>query len=189
MSLMDMVYRFMRLHEETLPSMEIPQVRFIHSGLALIHGADGKTVKAALLEEVIDSAQGLPQVCSQPFHHPLPESSDPDYTLACFLCFAQHVQWTKTGGIVFLSDFQGGNDLLTDPQIMTHPSLNAQFSQGNVGAAFRAFPDEHECNQFVDISHFRPQKPSKRILVLDTHPLAPATALLYHDFSFIHLRY
>ncbi|KAF8574738.1 hypothetical protein K439DRAFT_1266835, partial [Ramaria rubella] len=119
MSLMDMVYRFMRLHEvrqpETMVSMNIllltlinSQVRFIHSGLALIHGADGKTAKAALLEEVVDSAQGdFRKFVHNRSATPLPESSDPDYTLTCFLCFAQHVQWTKTRGMAFLLDFQG----------------------------------------------------------------------------------
>jgi hypothetical protein len=59
--------------------------------------------------------------------------------IAEFLCFAQHVQWTKTGTLAFLSDFQGmyviytyvyvekynvekgSGELLTDPQVMTHP--------------------------------------------------------------------
>ncbi|KAF8585020.1 hypothetical protein K439DRAFT_1616237 [Ramaria rubella] len=108
------------------------QIHFIHGGLALIHSADGKMARAALLEEVIDSAQG--DFCK--FIHngaatPLPPTSDPDYTLYVL---------SKTGGLTFLSNLQGGDDLLSDPQIMTHLV--------NVSAAFCAFLDEHECNHF-----------------------------------------
>jgi hypothetical protein len=61
-----------------------------------------------------------------------------------FLTFTQHVQWTATKGMIFISDYQGqpeprclslrsllmlklslayagGRSLLTDPQIMTSP--------------------------------------------------------------------
>lgn len=61
-----------------------------------------------------------------------------------FLSFAQHVQWVKTDGMAYIADFQGenslraesmwsyyclvsnsnligGNTMLTDPQIITHP--------------------------------------------------------------------
>ncbi|KAL4062911.1 hypothetical protein J3A83DRAFT_4380486 [Scleroderma citrinum] len=38
-----------------------------------------------------------------------------------FLAFTQHVQYIKTGGQVYISDYQGSRSLLTDPQILTHP--------------------------------------------------------------------
>jgi len=53
--------------------------------------------------------------------------------------------WTKTRGLAYVSDFQGGTSLLSDPQIMTHPALSAIFSQGNVGEVFMVFPTQHIC--------------------------------------------
>ncbi|KAJ7588447.1 hypothetical protein C8J56DRAFT_1080475 [Mycena floridula] len=44
---------------------------------------------------------------------------DEGYDIAAFLCFCQHVQYLKTDGLAYLSDYQGAGDLLTDPQIMT----------------------------------------------------------------------
>ncbi|KAJ6607727.1 hypothetical protein B0H10DRAFT_2439417 [Mycena sp. CBHHK59/15] len=41
--------------------------------------------------------------------------------LAEFLAFTQHVQYYKSGGMVYLLDLQGTVGLLTDPQIMTAP--------------------------------------------------------------------
>ncbi|KAF8584519.1 hypothetical protein K439DRAFT_1345786, partial [Ramaria rubella] len=158
-SLMDMVYRFMRNHQakqpETTPGIQIPNVCFVHSGLALIHGADGKTAKAALLEEVIDTTYGdFHKFIHNGLATPLLPPSDPDYMLASFLSFAQHIQWTKTGGLAFILDFQG--EITVFVQIC---GLNAQFSQGNVGAVFRAFPEEHECNSFCN--HFSLSPPDE----------------------------
>ncbi|KAH9846080.1 hypothetical protein C2E23DRAFT_908040 [Lenzites betulinus] len=36
-----------------------------------------------------------------------------------FLVFCQHVQYQETKGMVFVSDFQGGDTLLSDPQLLT----------------------------------------------------------------------
>ena len=39
-------------------------------------------------------------------------SDDPDYQLAQFLMFIQHVQYAITGGIAYVSDFQGNVPVL-----------------------------------------------------------------------------
>ncbi|KXN82716.1 hypothetical protein AN958_02229 [Leucoagaricus sp. SymC.cos] len=73
------------------------------------------------------------------------------YKIAEFLCFMQHVQWVKTNGIAFMSDFQGGKTLLTDPQIMTHlEKLSGTFCEGNLKVAFHQFPCQHECNKYCE---------------------------------------
>lgn len=46
---------------------------------------------------------------------------DPEYDTALFLCACQHLQYDKTQGVAFVSDFQGCGELLTDAQIMTSP--------------------------------------------------------------------
>ncbi|CAK5283906.1 unnamed protein product, partial [Mycena citricolor] len=45
----------------------------------------------------------------------------PLFYMADILCFTQHVQYEKSGGLVFISDYQGSKLLLSDPQIMTSP--------------------------------------------------------------------
>ena len=52
----------------------------------------------------------------------LPPTATPKaYEIAEFLVFAQHVQWEKTCGLAFTSDYQGGGDILTDLQITSNP--------------------------------------------------------------------
>ncbi|KZT62641.1 hypothetical protein CALCODRAFT_505414 [Calocera cornea HHB12733] len=41
--------------------------------------------------------------------------------IASFLTFTQHLQYDRTGGSIYVSDYQGAGELLTDPQIMTTP--------------------------------------------------------------------
>ncbi|KAF8580165.1 hypothetical protein K439DRAFT_1521219, partial [Ramaria rubella] len=128
------------------------QVHFVKAGVAISRNANGKPMKAVLIEELIDTDQED----FRKFVHngsvlPLPTAMDPDYELTCFLCFAQHVQWTKTGRLAFSRISKtavGSAQFLSDPQITTHLILNAWFSQGNLTAAFRAFPNQHQCNHF-----------------------------------------
>lgn len=57
----------------------------------------------------------FPQSC-------LHETDPPEaHEIAEFLVFAQHVQWEKTSGLAFTSDYQGAGDVLTDPQITSNP--------------------------------------------------------------------
>ncbi|KAJ7598200.1 hypothetical protein C8J56DRAFT_1038979 [Mycena floridula] len=59
---------------------------------------------------------------------------DQVYNIAAFLCFSQHVQYLKTGGLAYISDYQGASDLLTDPQIMTSLAPQADAVEVNVDA-------------------------------------------------------
>ncbi|KAG2049521.1 hypothetical protein BDR06DRAFT_893687, partial [Suillus hirtellus] len=44
--------------------------------------------------------------------------------IGLFLCFAQHIQHRLTNEVVYLSDFQGFGNLLTDCQVMTGPLVH-----------------------------------------------------------------
>jgi len=70
----------------------------------------------------------------------------------CMICFIQHVQYWKTKGMVYVSDFQGARNLLTDPQIMSSPDFEGKvlFGDGNLGEAFKQFPMQHVCNEFCN---------------------------------------
>ncbi|KAJ4466609.1 hypothetical protein C8J55DRAFT_408662, partial [Lentinula edodes] len=92
---------------------------------------------------------------------PLISKDDPEYYRALFMSFIQHVQFEKTDGLAFISDWQGVGNLLSDLQLMTHPlklaamhealstesALNL-YGDGNLPAAFMRFPEEHICNEY-----------------------------------------
>ncbi|KAI5990982.1 hypothetical protein EDD15DRAFT_2169762 [Pisolithus albus] len=79
--------------------------------------------------------------------HPLDEEAE---EITVFLAFTQHVQYVKTGGQVYISDYQGSGSLLTDPQILTHPYVSRKlFSEGNmVKGPVVLFESQHICNRF-----------------------------------------
>jgi len=63
----------------------------------------------------------------------------------------------KTHYQAYVSDFQGIEGLLTDPQIMMNPALGVDlFGEGlNVEKAFCDFPDQHICNKYCQWFHTR----------------------------------
>ncbi|KXN89305.1 hypothetical protein AN958_05809 [Leucoagaricus sp. SymC.cos] len=132
------------------PPWPIPQLRMVKGymckALSPVTSAPGVTATtyrgAYLLEEFIQGDE-LPflKYISNSRAVPLLPPTHKRYKIAEFLCFMQHVQWVETNGIVFMSDFQGGKTLLTDPQIMTHlEKLSGTFCEGNLKAAFHQFP-------------------------------------------------
>ncbi|KAJ7191512.1 hypothetical protein GGX14DRAFT_701589 [Mycena pura] len=145
------------------PPFKILYPRFIHAGVALVHSAlpavsssksTSNVARSYLVEELIDGHRDnfrkfIANRSAKPLASVLAEAELAH--VAEFLSFTQHVQYWKTKAMVYLSDLQGTVDLLTDPQIMTTPELaNGAdlFGEGNVAAAFEAFPREHECNKF-----------------------------------------
>ncbi|KAJ7438224.1 hypothetical protein B0H11DRAFT_1741714 [Mycena galericulata] len=164
-SLMALTYAFIENYIENsphTPPFEIPQLRFVHAGVAAVHQAasgppannKSSICRSYLIEEYIDEEKDgfykfINNASAVPIKLPTADSSLS--LLATFLSFTQHVQYYKTKGMVYLSDLQGSSKLLTDPQIMTAPSIGDGaeiFGEGNVPAAFEAFPKQHICNQF-----------------------------------------
>lgn len=105
---------------DTAPSFNIPCLKFVEAGIFVKMGSEVKHVKSSaarpsrsfLLEEKI----------------PVPEGGEfikyvhnASAVTALFLCACQHLQYDKTQGVAFVSDFQGCGELLTDAQIMTSP--------------------------------------------------------------------
>ncbi|PPR08009.1 hypothetical protein CVT24_003760, partial [Panaeolus cyanescens] len=119
---------------------------------------------AYLLEEVISDDVPFIKYIHNGKAVPVPKENEEDYEVAVFLCFIQHVQYVATHGQVFISDFQGAGNLLTDPQVMTHPELidpsstfdHSLFGEGNVDSAFLSFVDQHECNEYCDFLNLPP---------------------------------
>ncbi|KAE9401194.1 hypothetical protein BT96DRAFT_818219, partial [Gymnopus androsaceus JB14] len=79
---------------------------------------------------------------------PLLDGFEKDYDICLFLCACQHLQYSKTQELPYVSDYQGYGNLLTDAQIMTSPIGKGVFGDGNIETCFNSFPLEHECNDF-----------------------------------------
>ncbi|KAG0704536.1 hypothetical protein DFH29DRAFT_765539, partial [Suillus ampliporus] len=164
-ALLGLVYDFIdravaSAHES--PPFNIPRVRFVEAGLALSFfpgggkpsSKTGTTRAAFLLEEVIDCGdedRDFTKFIHNMDPNPLLNPEDYGYDFSLFLAFTQHVQYVKTGGLAFISDYQGNTGLLTDPQIMTDPSVSDGddiFGEGNISKAVSEFEKRHTCNDF-----------------------------------------
>ncbi|KAG1718697.1 hypothetical protein EDB19DRAFT_1920136 [Suillus lakei] len=165
----DVIDRAVAGASEPVP-FDIPHMHFVEAGLALSCYQDSskpasKAVSACagfLLEEVID---GGDEDFVKYIHNMDPNLLlDPDefgYDFALFLVFTQHVQYVKTGGLVFISDYQGNTKLLTDPQIMTHPLVSDNkdiFGGGNIEKVVSEFETCHICNHFCKWAGFELQE-------------------------------
>ncbi|THU98733.1 hypothetical protein K435DRAFT_585995, partial [Dendrothele bispora CBS 962.96] len=129
---------FIKSHQSS-PPFAIPQLRFVPTALVITQDDDRK---AFLLEQMIPDSFG--KYISNASPRPLKQKAKSNREIAEFLVFVQHHQYESTKA-VYISDFQGGTSLLTDPQIITDPYFNL-FNDGNVG--FTEFPSLHDCNKF-----------------------------------------
>jgi hypothetical protein len=100
------------------PPFEIPQVRFVDAGLAFAYGpvalpskvgSKSSSARAGyLVEELIPGGDDeFVKYIHNMDSNPLLDETDHGYDLALFFAFTQHVQYVKTGGLAFISDYQG----------------------------------------------------------------------------------
>ncbi|KAJ7592345.1 hypothetical protein C8J56DRAFT_781229, partial [Mycena floridula] len=141
----DFMDREVESHNIPFPPFSVAKLRprFVECGIAL--AMQSGTLGGSLIEEEIQgefmkyvlNSRAVPIMCPR----------DQGYDIAAFLCFCQHVQYLKTGGLAYISDYQGAGDLLTDLQIMTLRQLaqdkDLLFGDGNIVEAFEWFPVEH----------------------------------------------
>ncbi|KAG2090557.1 hypothetical protein BD769DRAFT_1395777 [Suillus cothurnatus] len=165
-SLLQLTYAFIdgciASSDEPLPFI-IPCVRFVDAGMAISYSQrdpkptragskTGSTCVGHLVEELIE---GGPDAFLKFIHNmdsnPLLDQDNYRYEVALFSAFTQHVQYVKTGGLAFISDYQGSTELLTDPQILTDPSVGQGkdlFGEGNIECTVSMFEKQHKCNEF-----------------------------------------
>ncbi|KAH9836558.1 uncharacterized protein C8Q71DRAFT_857789 [Rhodofomes roseus] len=149
-ALMNIVYEFLA-GSARQPPFPIPVMRFVRVALA-IEDKESIERKVFMVEERIDPREHgvwrkyinnnsptplLSTSCTPALQH-----------IADFLVFCQHVQYIKTSGLAFVSDFQGGTTLLSDPQIITAPQVGDVFAGGNITSAYTNFVAEHDCSKF-----------------------------------------
>jgi hypothetical protein len=102
------------------PPFKIPRVRFVDAGLALSYSQRGSKAPAKagskagsscaayLVEELIEGGHDeFVKFIHNMDSNPLLDYNDYRYEVALFFAFTQHVQYIKTGGLAFISDYQG----------------------------------------------------------------------------------
>ncbi|KAI0086272.1 hypothetical protein BDY19DRAFT_986757 [Irpex rosettiformis] len=149
-ALMRLVYDFMENFKNNLPPASaascpsIPDLRFVHCGVAV--PSSNKEGPIYLLEERIDD-KFVKYILNNSLS-PVPHLTGRDLKIALFLCFSQHVQYLDTQENLFLSDFQGGGPLLTDPQVITASKYSTKFAAGNISSVLESFKQLHKCNYY-----------------------------------------
>ncbi|KAJ7685812.1 hypothetical protein B0H14DRAFT_3675285 [Mycena olivaceomarginata] len=138
--------------------LQWPSVAIVHEQPSSRTASTKSTIcRLYLVEELIDEKlDGFHKfIHNENAVSALSDSEDKSlHEMVDFLSFTQYVQYYKTAGMVYLSELQGTLERLTDPQIMTSPLHSSisdgidLFGDGNVPAAFAAFPAEHACNKF-----------------------------------------
>jgi hypothetical protein len=151
------INQFIADHDPPQAPFTIPELRFVNGAVAFaqkevdVMGAPNSHRAVYLLEELLKlrDKSTFEKYIHNANATPLQEVDEPGYETAIFLCFIQHMQFVKTHYQAYVSDFQGIEGLLTDPQIMTNPALGVDlFGEGNVEKAFYDFPDQHVCNKY-----------------------------------------
>ncbi|KAF8120877.1 hypothetical protein EV363DRAFT_1589260 [Boletus edulis] len=155
-SLLDLTYTFVDAaikSSAAAPPFIVPQLRFVHAGLALAQSSASKSVTGVYLveEKILCHPNEFIKFIHNRDFGPSVESDEDGYDIAQFLVFTQHVQYMKTKGLAFISDYQGNSSLLTDPQILTDPSLvvgKDMFGDGNLTNGVKKFKEQHICNHY-----------------------------------------
>ncbi|KAG1809496.1 hypothetical protein EV424DRAFT_1515907 [Suillus variegatus] len=148
--LMSLVYIFVdeMIETKTVKAAvadQVPRLRLVHAAVAIPDDtSDHAGAATYLLEERIEGKfiKYINNNSAVPTYH----LRGFEEKIGLFLCFAQHVQHRLTNEVVYLSDFQGSGNLLTDCQVMTGPEYSANFGEGNCTEAFHAFKSTHKCN-------------------------------------------
>lgn len=141
-SLLDLTYMFIdtAIESSAAPPFKVPQLRFVDARLALVHSPALKSATGVYLveEKIVCGRNEFVKFIHNCDFGPSIKSDEDGYDIAKFLVFTQHVQYVKTKGLAFISDYQGkyiasytpylvgdqdlGNSsLLMDPQILTVP--------------------------------------------------------------------
>ncbi|KAI6009123.1 hypothetical protein EDC04DRAFT_2906734 [Pisolithus marmoratus] len=135
-ALLQMTYQFVdHAVEDALvpPPFEIPHLHFIDARLIFAYsdvlpttGQSARTGSAVNVAYLVE--EFIPMSSDKFVKYIHNSNAEPCFlvdrkaeAIAEFLAFTQHVQYIKTGGQVYISDYQGCGPLLMDPQILMHP--------------------------------------------------------------------
>ncbi|KAI9056313.1 kinase-like protein [Trametes sanguinea] len=158
-ALMEGVYAFidevLSQTSQKAAALHIPRLRFVYAALAI--PVDDVKGPVYLLEERIKGTfvKYIPNNSLLPS---LRLEKEEHEDIALFLCAAQHIQYLQTEGLAIVSDFQGDDTVLTDPQIMTTGDFATAFADGNLPRILAEFKISHQCNvycQYFGLEEFQ----------------------------------
>ncbi|TCD65767.1 hypothetical protein EIP91_002206 [Steccherinum ochraceum] len=135
------------------PEGGMPPVRFVNAAIGQDLRQDKSSPKTFLLEEEIEQEAHGHFVKYVHNRKPIPVSGldKREKEIAEYLCFTQHVQYWKTGKLMFVTDYQGAGGLLTDPQIISAPILGDAFAGGNIEDGYTNFEVYHVCGVWCEL--------------------------------------
>ncbi|KAG1807771.1 uncharacterized protein BJ212DRAFT_1449176 [Suillus subaureus] len=151
-SLLSMAYTFV---DEMLKMGNLPHLRLVHVALAIPDDPDNDLGANYLVEEQI--SRKFVKYINNNSTIPTHSLEGREAVIGLFLCFMQHVQHHLTNNMVYLSDFQGSGNLLTNCQVLTGSAFMNNFGGGNCTSAFNSFRSTHKCNKFCrafGLQHF-----------------------------------
>ncbi|KAH8991704.1 hypothetical protein EDB92DRAFT_1759758, partial [Lactarius akahatsu] len=149
----DFIESYHKSHPLTCPAT-IPVFQFVTCGLAMtnIPGATAQHKEVYLVEELIQPDHDGPwrKYINNNSSHLCYFKDTNNYRCSEFLAFCQHVQYWRTGCLVFTSDFQGELHELHPYHLLTKLTMPwcKLFSKGNVQHTHHDFEKEHKCNVF-----------------------------------------
>ncbi|KAF9537066.1 hypothetical protein CPC08DRAFT_613608, partial [Agrocybe pediades] len=97
------------------PPFPIPKLRFVQGAIAYAlkpvegsgHAPPTSHRAVYLLEELIPPGKPFIKYIHNSDATPLQDEGEDGYDVGVFLCFLQHLQYSHTHGLAYLSDFQG----------------------------------------------------------------------------------
>ena len=91
-------------------TMVIPKMRYVRQAIVFTQTKDSRTM---ILEELIDPDVQFYKYIHNAGATPLvPEAAVEAYDKVLFLCCTQHIQYVRTFGLAFISDYQGKSFVL-----------------------------------------------------------------------------
>ncbi|KZT61002.1 hypothetical protein CALCODRAFT_421318, partial [Calocera cornea HHB12733] len=146
---------YQRTHPGSSAShLEIPDTRMVLGGLFQYgQGSDEKRRGLVILIEELGT-EFLKFISNS---SPIPrETEGAPGLVGRFLSFCQHIQYVKTGGHAFISDYQGEQPMQTNTLVEVDQELGAIFGDGNVSTAFHDFQRLHKCNEYCQAFELEP---------------------------------
>ncbi|KAJ3760083.1 hypothetical protein EV360DRAFT_40552 [Lentinula raphanica] len=148
-SLLDHVQAYVQqvAEKKTCP-LPIYPLRFVPAAITLLDSDGGSKSATFIVEDRINGIwqKYVGNANAKPVMHP----DQPGYERAQYMCFLQHLQFEKTRGLAYISDWQG------DSSISSSSSNLALYGEGNIPEAFKNFPKEHTCNDYCIWANLTP---------------------------------
>ncbi|KAG0709186.1 hypothetical protein DFH29DRAFT_870203 [Suillus ampliporus] len=126
------------------PPFHIPRLRFVEAGLALSHDQVQPGHKSKSLTRMPQAGYLVEELITDDFLKYI-------HNMDCNPMLDPY-EYAKTGGLAFISDYQGGSEILDCSLVNNGKDV---FGDGNIERAVSAFEKKHDCNDYCKWSGFK----------------------------------